>query len=87
MRAETDTELCRVSNIKVKEKVMYALMQSGVPYAEEWEKVPLLKRRKFNGSKEVCVIITHLEKLGLAKQVISKLEYEAGKDIFWPDKR
>lgn len=83
MRAETDIELCRVTEVKSKEKVMYALMKSGVPYAEEWEKVPLVKRRKFHGAKEVCVVITHKAKMDLAKCVIENLDEDVKADIVW----
>lgn len=83
MRAATDIELCKVTDIKTKEKVMYALMQSGVPYAEEWEKVPLMKRRRYNGAKEVCVVITHKAKMDLAKSVIESLDENLKGNIVW----
>ena len=84
MKTETDTDLCRVADLNVKEKVMYALMKAGVPYAEEWEKVSVMKRKRYNGAKEVCVIITHLGKAELAKKVIEELGDEIGRDVFWP---
>ncbi|MCM1257650.1 MAG: hypothetical protein NC307_07325 [Roseburia sp.] len=84
MKAETDTEVCRVADLNVKEKVMYALMKAGVPYAEEWEKVSVMKRKRYNGAKEICVIITHLGKAELAKKVIQDLGDEIGSEIFWP---
>lgn len=83
MRTETDMELCRVTDVRSKEKVMYALMKSGVPYAEEWEKVPLVRRRKFNGAKEVCVVITHKAKMELAKSVIESLDTDVKRNIIW----
>ena len=84
MKAETDTEVCRVADLNVKEKVMYALMKAGVPYAEEWEKVSVMKRKRYNGAKEICVIITHLDKVELAKKVIQDLGYEIRSEIYWP---
>lgn len=84
MKAATDVEVCRVTDINVKEKIMYALMKAGVPYAEEWEKVSLMKRKRYNGAREVCVIITHLGKAELAKEIISGLGQEVGNEIFWP---
>lgn len=83
MRAATDVELCRVTDIKTKEKVMYALMKSGVPYAEEWEKVSLVKRKQYNGVKEVCVVITHKAKMDLAKSVIESLDEDCRRNILW----
>lgn len=84
MKAATDTEVCRVTDLNIKEKVMYALMKAGVPYAEEWEKVSVMKRKRYNGAKEVCVIITHLGKAELAKKVIQDLGEEVGSEIYWP---
>lgn len=83
MRAATDVELCRVTEAKAKEKVMYALMKAGVPYAEEWEKVPMVKRRRYNGAKEVCVVITHKAKMDLAKRVIESLPDEVSRNVVW----
>lgn len=84
MKTATDTEVCRVTDLNIKEKVMYALMKAGVPYAEEWEKVSVMKRKRYNGAKEVCVIITHLGKAELAKKVIQDLGDEVGSEIYWP---
>lgn len=84
MKAATDTEVCRVTDLNIKEKVMYALMKAGVPYAEEWEKVSVMKRKRYNGAKEVCVIITHLGKAELAKKVIQDLGEEVCSEIYWP---
>lgn len=84
MKSATDTEVCRVADVNVKEKVMYALMKAGVPYAEEWEKVSVMKRKRYGGAKEICVIITHLGKAELAKKVIQDLGDEIGRDIYWP---
>lgn len=83
MKAETDIELCKVTSLAAKEKVMYALMQAGVPYAEKWEKVPVIKRKKFNGAKEVCVVITHLGKADLGKQVVESLEQDILNQVVW----
>lgn len=84
MKTATDTEVCRVADVNVKEKVMYALMKAGVPYAEEWEKVSVMKRKRYGGAKEICVIITHLGKAELARKVIQELGDEIGGDIYWP---
>lgn len=86
MKAATDVEVCKVADLNVKEKIMYAMMQAGVPYSETWEKVSVMKRKRYGGAKEVCVIITHVGKAELAKQIIENLGYEIEKDIFWPEK-
>ncbi len=69
----TDVELCSITDVKAKEKIMYALMKAGVPYAEKWEKVPLIKRKRYHGAKEICIVITHKAKVNIAKEVIDTL--------------
>ena len=59
MELATDIELCSVTDVKAKEKLMNALMKAGVPYAEKWEKVSLRKRRQFHRAKEVCVCLLY----------------------------
>lgn len=83
VRTENDIELCRITSVKAKEKVMYAMMKSGIPYAEEWEKVPLTKRRKFHGAKEVCAVITHRGHEEAARDVIDTLESDVRNDVVW----
>ena len=71
MRAERDIALCAVADAGVRSKVMNAMIQKSLPYAEEWHKVPLLRRRKYEGAKEVCVIITHREHGEEAKKLVA----------------
>ena len=78
-----DIELCSVTDVKAKEKLMYALVKAGVPYAERWEKVPLMKRKRYNGAKEICIVITHKAQLDLAKAVADSLEEEVKQNIVW----
>ncbi len=67
MRAERDIALCAVADAGIKSKVMNAMIQKRIPYAEEWHKVPLLRRRKYEGAKEVCIIVTHHDLADQAK--------------------
>lgn len=76
MRAERDIALCAVANVEIKSKVMHALIQKGIPYAEEWHKVPILQRKRFEGAKEICIVITHHEKAEEAKMQIEALDEE-----------
>lgn len=71
MRAERDIAFCAVADAGVRSKVMNAMIQKSLPYAEEWHKVPLLRRRKYEGAKEVCVIITHREHVEEAKKLVA----------------
>ena len=80
---ETDIELCSVTDVKTKEKLMNALVIAGVPYAERWEKVPLIKRKKYNGAREICIVITHKGKVELARTVIDGMDKELKKNIVW----
>ena len=78
MRAERDIALCAVTDTAAKSKIMNALIQKRIPYAEEWHKVPMLMRKKYEGVKEVCIVITHGEKAEEAKTVIADLGNEVG---------
>lgn len=40
MERVEDIELCRITDVKVKEKVMFLLIRHRVPYAERWDEVP-----------------------------------------------
>ncbi len=74
MRAECDMALCAVADADVKSKVMNHMIQQRIPYSEEWHKVPLLQRKKFEKAKEVCVIVTHIEKADEARTLIRSLD-------------
>ncbi len=83
MELATDIELCSVTDVKAKEKLMNALMKAGVPYAEKWEKVSLRKRRQFHRAKEVCVIITHKAQADLARAVIEGMGEDVKGSVVW----
>ena len=51
MERVEDIELCRITDVKVKEKVMFLLIRHRVPYAERWDEVPFLKRSRYHGAK------------------------------------
>ncbi len=74
MKAVRDIALCAVADAGVRSKVMNAMIQKSLPYAEEWHKVPLLRRRKYEGAREVCVIITHREHVQEAGTLIAALD-------------
>lgn len=73
MRAERDIALCAIADVTIRSKVMNTMIQKRIPYAEEWHKVPLLRRRKYEGAKEVCIVITHKEQENEAKVQIGEL--------------
>ena len=83
MRAERDIALCAIANGVIKSKVMNAMIQKRIPYAEEWHKVPILQRRKFEGAKEVCIVITHHEKAAEAKVQIEALDEEIRSRVYF----
>lgn len=83
MDLATDVALCSVTDAKAKEKLMNALMKAGVPYAEKWEKVSLMKRKQYNRAKEVCVIITHKAQVDLARTVIEGMGKEIKEKVIW----
>lgn len=83
MRAERDVALCAVADAGIKSKVMNAMIQKGIPYAEEWHKVPLLQRRKYEGAKEVCIVVTHHEKAEEAKTQIRALDEAISSRVYF----
>lgn len=74
MMAERDIALCAIADAAIKSKVMNTLIQKRIPYAEEWHKVPMLHRRKYEGAKEVCIVVTHNEQAEEAKTQIAALD-------------
>lgn len=46
-----DIELCKIADVKVKEKVMFLLIRNRVPYAERWDEVPFLKEGEISWCK------------------------------------
>ncbi len=83
MRAERDIALCAVADLTVKVKVMNAMIRKRIPYAEEWHKVPMLQRKKYEGAKEVCIVITHHEKEEEAKAQIEALDDEIRSRVYF----
>lgn len=83
MRAERDIALCAVADAGIKSKVMNAMIQKRIPYAEEWHKVPLLQRKKYEGAKEVCIIVTHHEKADEAKAQIHALDDAVSSRVYF----
>ena len=83
MRAERDIALCAVADAGIKSKVMDAMIQKRIPYAEEWHKVPLLQRKKYEGAKEVCIIVTHHEKADEAKAQIHALDDAVSSRVYF----
>lgn len=83
MRAERDIALCAVADAGVKSKVMNAMIQKSLPYAEEWHKVPLLRRRRYEGAKEVCVVITHRAHMEEAKKLIAALDDAVSSRVYF----
>lgn len=51
-----DIEIFRTSNEEERKKVRKILLDKQVSFSEQWEKIPLVKRVKYGGKKEMCVI-------------------------------
>lgn len=52
-----EVEVFKTANEKIKKLVESRLVAERVSYLERWEKVPLFKRKNYDGAKEVCVIL------------------------------
>lgn len=62
---------------------MNAMIQKRIPYAEEWHKVPLFRRRKYEGAKEVCIIVTHYDQADQAKAQIQALDEVVSSRVYF----
>lgn len=51
-----DIEIFRTSDEEERKKFRNILMSKQVAFSERWEKIPLVKRGKHGGKKEMCVI-------------------------------
>lgn len=85
MERVEDIELCRITDVKVKEKVMFLLIRHRVPYAERWDEVPFLKRSRYHGAKEVCVVLTHPAHRKEAVEIIHGMDKEMQNKIILPE--
>ena len=85
MERVEDIELCRITDVKVKEKVMFSLIRHRVPYAERWDEVPLLKRGRYHGAKGVCVVLTHPAHRREAVEIIHGMDKDIQDKIILPE--
>lgn len=51
-----EIEILRTSSEEERKKFRAVLMDHQVSFTERWERIPLLKRGKHGGKKEMCVI-------------------------------
>lgn len=51
-----DIEIFRTSSEEERKKFRKILLDKQVSFSERWEKIPLVKRVKYGGKKEICVI-------------------------------
>ncbi|MCR4908887.1 MAG: hypothetical protein K5985_08645 [Lachnospiraceae bacterium] len=73
----SEVVLYRTVNMKEKERIISLLVNSHCSYLEKWEKIPLLKRREYDGAKEICVIYVNENQYELASEVLDTyLGYE-----------
>ena len=71
---DRDVELCRSTNHRVIQETMQALLDERIPATQNWERVPLRKREKYRGAREVCVIRTHYHQYQKARHILDRLE-------------
>ncbi|MBQ1393855.1 MAG: hypothetical protein IIY81_10085 [Lachnospiraceae bacterium] len=51
-----DIELFRTSSEEERKKLRKILLDKQISFSERWEKIPLVKRGKYGGQKEMCVV-------------------------------
>lgn len=69
-----EVELIRTVDIEKKDRIVRHLVNAGISYLERWEKVPFFKRREYDGSKEVCVIVINESQREKALEIMEKTE-------------
>lgn len=51
-----DIEIFRTSSEEERKKLRKILLKEQMSFSERWEKIPLVKRPKHGGKKEMCVV-------------------------------
>lgn len=75
-----EKEVLRTTDIEKKNKFVKRLVNSGISYLEKWEKIPFFSRKKYDGAKEICVIMINDHQMEKAMNIL----YEVNNDVADP---
>ncbi|MCI5620073.1 MAG: hypothetical protein MR355_00675 [Lachnospiraceae bacterium] len=71
---DKDIELCRTTNPVVSNELMHMFIAYEIPFTQNWQRVPFLKREEYKGAREVCVIRTHRTQYSRARKILDHME-------------
>ena len=78
-----EKEVLRTTDIDKKNRFVKRLVNSGISYLEKWEKVPFFSRKKYDGAKEICVIMINDHQIEKANEIL----YEVNNSVEDPSLR
>ncbi len=78
-----EKEVLRTTDIDKKNTFVKRLVNSGISYLEKWEKIPFFSRKKYDGAKEICVIMINDHQMEKAMNIL----YEVNNDTADPGAR
>ncbi|MBQ7147226.1 MAG: hypothetical protein IJR96_00595 [Pseudobutyrivibrio sp.] len=78
-----DVVLCEITNRFVSNRTTELLLEQSVPFSKKWHRVPLYRRRSYNGASKVCVISINRNQYSHARKVLTQLEEYDYNRLFW----
>ena len=69
-----DIELCRTTNMRAVNQTVEALIAASIPFTKSYERIPFFRRVRYNGAKEMLVIMINPHCYGQARRVIDQID-------------
>lgn len=71
MTEQEEVVVYKTANLKMRHLVESSLVAERISFLERWEKIPLLKRKGYDGAKELCIIFCDRYQEEEAKQIVA----------------
>ena len=65
-----EKEILRTTDTAKKNRLVKRLVNSGISYLEKWEKVPFFSRKKYDGAREICVVMVNDHQMESAMEIL-----------------
>ena len=72
-----EKEVLRTTDTEKKNRFVKRLVNSGISYLEKWEKIPFFSRKKYDGAKEICVIMINEHQMEKAMNILYEVNNES----------
>lgn len=69
-----DIELCRTANFRAGNRTVQALIEASIPFTKSSERIPFFQRNKYNGAREMVVIMISPYCYSQARRVIDQID-------------